>query len=85
MGKQCIALKDRVDLTFDCRKACDIFPLQKDRTGIRQFKPGDDAEQSGFTASGRAQQCKEFPGMNFLGHIFHCFDFTICFVDPFKA
>ena len=59
MRKERVALKHGVDRTLIRRQQRDILAMQQDLAGRRMVKAGDQPEQGGLAAAGRAEQCEE--------------------------
>ena len=64
MRKQCVALKDRVDISLVGRNIVDARTIKKNvtRGGLR--KTADDSQRCGFSTTGRAQKSNEFLILN---------------------
>ena len=60
MGKQRIALEDRVDLALIGRDVVQTLAVEQDVALGRRFKATDDAERGSLAAAGGAQQGNKF-------------------------
>ena len=58
--EKCVTLKNGVDLTLVRRNTIHVFRVKKHFSRVRFEKSRDNAQRSGFAASGRAEKCDKF-------------------------
>ena len=66
---QRITLEHRVDRAAERRQAFHVFAIEADAAGTGLFEAGDEAEEGGLAAAGRAEEGEEFVGVDIQGHI----------------
>ncbi len=67
--EQRITLEHRVDRAAERRQAFHAFAIEADAAGAGLFETGDEAEEGGLAAAGRAEEGEEFVGVDIQGHI----------------
>ncbi len=57
-------LEDEADVAVAHIAAGDILAMEHDAAAVRRFQPGDDAQQAGLAAAGRAEQGDQFAALD---------------------
>ncbi len=74
-------LKHKTDLALAHMRAGSILAFEEHRAGIGRFQPGDDAQQRGFAATGRAEQRDQLAAGKFQRDIIQRFKRAKGFAD----
>ena len=64
VAEQRVMLEHETDVAITHVMARDVFAVEDDAALVRGFKPRDDAQQGGFAAARRAQQCHQLAAVN---------------------
>ena len=57
-----VVLEHEADFTLAYMLGGDVLPIKENLATVGVFQPGDDAQERGFAAAGRAEQGNEFAG-----------------------